>query len=231
MSIQHIAYVLDYSRAEHSQRLVLISIANHTNDENDAIASVETYMRETALGERTVQGALKELCSSGELQLQVEDDGMPKLSKYGTRIYRMLFPARQASLDEAESAPPQELRPPAERRAVSAPKPTTSSGVSSSEVPVAPEVLKGADAPTPKISDPLAEILLAPDSTAQYLISRMSDEWQRALSPPVLIRVGKDFGAAAVLDALRNIREDESTPKRAYPYLAAICRRLADGAA
>lgn len=138
MSIQAIAYVLEHSRSEHSARLVLLSIANHTNDEGVAYASVATYARETRLGERTVQTALRDLESQAEIERAGEH---PQLRTF---IYRMLFPCLQLSLDEgAVSAPPQDLHP-AETGQDSAPEPTTSSGVRSSSTASTVSVLTSA---------------------------------------------------------------------------------------
>jgi hypothetical protein len=84
----------------------------------------------------------------------------------------------------------------------------------------------------------LAEALLDPSSTAQYLLSRLGDEWE-AVTPAVLMKLGKRYGAAVVTDALRSIRMQPGfTTTAAYKYrldnpvgyLEVVCREV-EGAA
>lgn len=159
MSIQAISYVLDHSRSEHSARLVLLAIANHTNDEGLASAAVATYGRETRLGERTVQTALRQLEADGE----IEPAGAHP--KYRTTLYRMLFPCLQATLEEgAESAPVRNLQG-AETERDSAPEPKASgvTGSRTAETSVVPN-----SAPTARASDPIFETLFALDAGRIY---------------------------------------------------------------
>ena len=101
MSVQAIGYVLEHSRATHSARLVLISLANHAGgDGGDCYPSIPTIARETRLGESTVRVALDRLKEDGEI---VEVGTGPR----GTRRFRLV-------LTPAGSAPPQDLHPPAE---------------------------------------------------------------------------------------------------------------------
>ena len=99
MSVQAITYVLMQSDAEHAQRLVLLSIANHANDECESSCAVSTYCQETKLGERTVQTALRKLAKDGE----IEDVGVHP--KYRTRVYRMVRWADSRIGTPAESEP------------------------------------------------------------------------------------------------------------------------------
>jgi hypothetical protein len=59
----------------------------------------------------------------------------------------------------------------------------------------------------------LAEALLDPSSTAQYLLSRLGGEWE-AVTPAVLMKLGKRYGAAVVTDALRSVRMMDTEAER-----------------
>jgi hypothetical protein len=100
----------------------------------------------------------------------------------------------------------------------------------------------GLDAVTKRERKRLAEALLDSSSTAQYLLSRLGDEWE-AVTPAVLMKLGKRYGAAVVTDALRGIRmQVGGTPlyQRAelyivgmtihnpVGYLETVCRAVAE---
>lgn len=97
MSIQAVSWVLEHSRSEHSERLVLIALANHAGEGNKAWPSIPTIAREAGLGESTVRGAIKALLALGEL----EEEGF---GPYRTRCFRL-------TLTPPGSAPPQDLHP------------------------------------------------------------------------------------------------------------------------
>jgi pyocin large subunit-like protein len=81
MSIQAVGWVLEYSPAKKSSRLVLISLANHANaDGRDAYPSIATIMRETLLPERTVQYALRALEEVGLIRARgrAPDERIPQ---------------------------------------------------------------------------------------------------------------------------------------------------------
>lgn len=86
MTVHHLSYVLEFSEAEHSDRLVLIALANHANEEHVAYPGVERIAREARLGDSTVRAALLRLWQAGEIELL---DG---LSRYKTRRYRLPDP-------------------------------------------------------------------------------------------------------------------------------------------
>ena len=106
MSIKAITYVLEHSQAEHSQRLVLLSLANHADDSgDDSFPSNATIARETRLGESTVRLAIERLKASGEI---IEVGLGPKR----TRRFRVVLDgADSAAPDPADSAVPQDLAP------------------------------------------------------------------------------------------------------------------------
>lgn len=72
----------------------------------------------------------------------------------------------------------------------------------------------------------LAASLLAADSTAQYLLGRLDEGWQEAVTPAVLMKLGNAYGPEIVTDALRNMRESQPDPDDHYPYLESACKRL-----
>lgn len=98
VSVQAVSWVLEHSRAEHSERLVLISLANHAStDEALAFPSVDTISRESRLSRRSVQGALGRLLALGE----IVEAGR---TRFGTRCFKL-------PMGGAKSAPAQDLRP------------------------------------------------------------------------------------------------------------------------
>lgn len=101
MAIEVITWVLKHSRSRNGARLVLIAIADSTNEHGTcAWPSVKTLAAKANLSERSVQGALKELVKLGELKVEWNQ------GPYGSNWYTVLM--RQAP---AESAPPQNVRP------------------------------------------------------------------------------------------------------------------------
>lgn len=94
-------WVLEHSQAEHAERLVMISLANHAGDEHLAWPSVKTIGSESRLGERTVQVALRSLEQLGEIEAVGR-------ARRGTTIYRIIMDGPKRG---AESAPPQNPHP------------------------------------------------------------------------------------------------------------------------
>lgn len=102
MSVQAISWVLTNSRAEHGARLALISLANHSNDEDEAWISVNTISEETLLSERAVRSALRRLIDLKEIAASGTHP------KYKTVIYRLStgqVQHLQGAKEVAESAP------------------------------------------------------------------------------------------------------------------------------
>ena len=82
MSIEAIAWVINYSESERSARLVLISIANNANNEGrESYPSIETLCRNSRLSESSVHAAIKELVKIGELHVE------PQASRWRTNLY------------------------------------------------------------------------------------------------------------------------------------------------
>ncbi len=70
MSIQAVAWVLDFSESESLDRLVLISIANHyNNDEALARPSIRRIAMEAHVSTNTVMAAVRRLTEIGELEV------------------------------------------------------------------------------------------------------------------------------------------------------------------
>ena len=80
MTCKHVAHVLDHSGAQHSQRLVLLALARHANEDDEAFPSVATLQHLAKLSERAVRSALRGLVAAGELTAGGE-------SPYQTRVY------------------------------------------------------------------------------------------------------------------------------------------------
>jgi hypothetical protein len=71
MSIQAVAWVLDESEAEGIDRLVLISIANHTDERGISRPSVRKIAGEARISTNTVMAAVKRLVALGELEIAI----------------------------------------------------------------------------------------------------------------------------------------------------------------
>ena len=91
MSIQAIAWVLEHSLSEDTERLVLISIANHVdpNGEN-AWPLVRIIAREANCSERQVQRAIASLVRRGELEVVGRDPTALRADR-AARRFRMTF--------------------------------------------------------------------------------------------------------------------------------------------
>ena len=84
MSVQALSWVLDKSKSRLAARLVLLSIANHANQEGEqAWPSIETIAREAHISERQAQRAILDLASIGELMICLQ--GGPNK----THLFRM----------------------------------------------------------------------------------------------------------------------------------------------
>lgn len=89
MSIQAISYVLQYSRVQLWDRLVLISLANHANDRALSWPAVQTIAHEAGIGQRTVQRSLRRLEARGEIeplgQFRVDRNGREYIERIENR--------------------------------------------------------------------------------------------------------------------------------------------------
>jgi DNA-binding transcriptional MocR family regulator len=74
VSIQALSWVLEESESEGLDRLVLLVVANHANDEWRAWPSVRTIAREARVSTNTVGKAIRRLVALGELELERQGD-------------------------------------------------------------------------------------------------------------------------------------------------------------
>ena len=83
MSIQAVAWVLDFSEAEGLDRLTLIAIANHFNNEDrESRPSIRRIAQEAHISTNTVMAAVRRLSELGELE--VIDPGSHRVAaRYG----------------------------------------------------------------------------------------------------------------------------------------------------
>lgn len=98
-----------------------------------------------------------------------------------------------------------------------------------------PEIaLASASAEGKSANEILAETLLLPTSTSQYLLSRLAEDVDDAWFALVgrrgngaLMKLGQAFGAAIVLEAIGYMREEyRSDVHRPYAYLESVCVRI-----
>lgn len=89
MSVQALSWVFDHSRSEGNARLVLLSIANHTDRQGaESWPSSETIARESRCSPRTVFRALRELKGLGELDW-VSGGGRKTPNYYWMPLFRI----------------------------------------------------------------------------------------------------------------------------------------------
>lgn len=81
MSIQAVAWVLEHSESRGLARLVLISLANHVNDQGECWPSIRTVAREAGVGKSTAARCIGELAGLGELVV-VESGDARRSARY-----------------------------------------------------------------------------------------------------------------------------------------------------
>ena len=96
MSISIMSMVWAHSKSTGSARLVLLAIADFSDDSGRAYPSVSTLAKKAAISERTAQYCIRELVTLGELSVG-ENDG-PR----GCNVYRV------QKMQGAENAPVQD---------------------------------------------------------------------------------------------------------------------------
>jgi len=84
MSVRVMSWVWEQSKAEPTDRLVLLAIADCANDAGaEAYPSMATLVKKTGLHERSVQRSVKHLVDIGELSIQ------PHAGPRGCNRYRI----------------------------------------------------------------------------------------------------------------------------------------------
>jgi hypothetical protein len=114
MSVRVMSWVWEHSRAEGTDRLVLLAIADSaTDDGGNAWPSTATLAKKAGVDPRTVQRAVRRLIADGELTMR------PNAGKNGVNVYRVTMTPRQ-SATPAQSHPgaksPRQPAAPAESR-------------------------------------------------------------------------------------------------------------------
>lgn len=108
MSIQWVGWVLDHSEATGSDRLVLLSLANHANQSGACWPSVETISREARLSVRRTHDALRRLEAAGALvrllNAATGDPDRPIRADRRPNLYRI---QRSDGVDDASSPTPE----------------------------------------------------------------------------------------------------------------------------
>ncbi|ALC11236.1 helix-turn-helix domain-containing protein [Sphingopyxis sp. 113P3] len=166
-----------------TEKMVLMSLCDHANDEGVCWPSVATIMRKTSKSERTVQTALKWLKEQGYFEIEGRNGTSPKY---------ILDPRKICT--PAKSAPPQKLR---QTPAKSAPKPSRTS---------IPPVSANADTPPDENSEALKpeHVVEAWNDTASRIglakVVRLTDARRKRLRTMIAQHPPDDFAAA--LDAI-----------------------------
>lgn len=101
MSVRVMSLVWDRKDLDSTERLVLLSLADHSDDEGTCYPSMRRLCERTSMGERAIQGAIKRLVERGFLAVSYN------AGKAGTNVFAITMPP-------AANAPPQQMRyPPA----------------------------------------------------------------------------------------------------------------------
>ena len=95
MAINTLLHVLNNSKAKKSHKLVLIEIANHTNNDGLAWPSYQTLANKTGLSRRRVIDLVADLAAVGEVEI------LPDGGPHGEQAYRI--PTGEASTPRMKS--------------------------------------------------------------------------------------------------------------------------------
>jgi Helix-turn-helix domain len=101
VSIQAVGWVLQHSRAKGVTRLVLISLANHANDQSMCWPSQRTIAREAGIGKGTVSLAIDRLLEMGELTIVL------KGGSHSSTRYRLGYPQPENFAHQVGEAGPE----------------------------------------------------------------------------------------------------------------------------
>jgi len=109
MSVQSISYTLKRDYGNHIRKLIMISIADFSNDDGEAWPSIDTLANRSNCSRRSVQEHLTALEKAGDLAVH------KNAGPCGTNLYRIIFkkitsskPPRKGG---ANGAPPQQAHP------------------------------------------------------------------------------------------------------------------------
>jgi hypothetical protein len=102
MSVQDLSRVFELSEATNRNRLVLLAIANYTDDDHEAWPSHATLARVTLLSVSSVKRAIGALCESGELEVVVHGAHKFQAANRKSNLYRIHL--GRAALDPQEAA-------------------------------------------------------------------------------------------------------------------------------
>lgn len=103
MSVKIMSQVWEDESLTGTEKLILLSLADHANDEGVCYPSIARLVRRTGFSERAIQGAIKRLCDGGRLEIN------PNAGPKGCNVFRIKPPQE---MHPAGDAPPQEMREP-----------------------------------------------------------------------------------------------------------------------
>lgn len=121
MSVKVMSAVWERDDLDASERLVMLSLADHADDEGVCYPSIARLCKRTSIKERAVQSAIKRLCERGFLTIQ------RGAGRNGTNLFIVnATPALNAPPQQMHprikcATPPQQMRP---TPAANAPKPS-----------------------------------------------------------------------------------------------------------
>lgn len=182
MSVRVMSWVWEQSRAEPTDRLVLLAIADCANDAGaEAYPSMATLVKKTGLHERSVQRAVKHLVGLGELIVQ------PHAGPRGCNRYRIRMTPGSVpppSENHPGTLPPRQDATPAQ----SPPTPGTAPPLPRHTATSTP----GTAPPEPSFNHPLT--VLEP-SGAQQIVAEWIDRCAKRPPKPVVGQMAKQIAS------------------------------------
>lgn len=137
MSVQWLAWVFEAAEVSGTQRLVLLSLANHADDSGVCWPSLNTVAREARVSRRRAEDAVRGLVAAGFVEREVNAAPVARHAGYRSNLYRLVRSAGTSAHDV--TGPPQSSGPDTERPPVSSgpdetgPPHTSYSGVDDSD--------------------------------------------------------------------------------------------------
>jgi hypothetical protein len=203
-------------------KLTLLALCDEANDDGQGVAiGQRTLSLKIGATERTVRANLTKLREAGWIRRVGGKHALYGTDQYEIAVERL--PETSSGRGRKHLPPTPEVQRSTERK----------SSVLSTGSPLPPTRKELPVEPTQDREAVLTEALLDPSSRAQYLLERLrerTDESWEQVTPGVLIKLGRTFGAAIVIEALAECWQGGAVPMRAVPYLESVCVRMSEAA-
>jgi hypothetical protein len=228
-----------------AQKAVLWCLVDHSNADGTSYPKQDTIAEEACLSRQSVNAAISALEAQGFLTVAIDPEARRSriywldLSHIATDAGSEPVAGGDTSSDLQASvdrpSPQEHLSQEATRRQVGRVA-SCDTDLSQEATPYKKPLLNPALASAsaegksaPKTTNQiLASILLDESSTAQHFLRRLVevDERWAEITPGVLIKLGRTYGAPTLVEALGYMREEGRGGIDPYPYLESVCVRI-----